>query len=829
MTGLEIAADSGAGKTNYDLFLSLLRADSEEEVTQILKKNVYIDSDQCWLPFGATEGNWSIAGNQSSSSVGALADKIMNSIDAVLLDACYARGIDPESPQAPDSMEEAVELFFGVKEGDLSFAKESELRSLYNNILLVSTGAKPSSQSDMNPCYTLIDKGEGQEPSKMSSTLLSLPTRGKTNKSRVRFVQGVFNMGGTGVLPFCGKINYELIASKRCPSANSQYGDQDSSWSFTIVRRRRPEGNERMSVYQYLAPRGSLLTFQADSIPVLPAMYPNPYSEPLEHGTVIKLYEYKIRPKALRGPASLDLNYELSRHFYKMAVPVRICERREGYVAHSTDATLSGLSTRLDANRSSVIEDGFPIGDKIPVDGLGQLPVTVFVFKREIGHGITSDRNRWMADKSIIFTLNGQLHASYKKDFFARETVDLGYLQKDMLVIVDISEIPPDKREDLLMPSRDRLREGEYRDLIEGALAEFLGSHEGLRAFNDKRYQEELESVFGKDKPLEKILEKLLKKSPTLANLLGIGVQLKEKSTFDWKERTGKYRGKKFPTFFRLAAGEQNTKKCPQNQGIRFRFETNAENNYFIRTNKPGTFNITPPETKKNVRLWNGILELTAQVPPTAEEGERLKVNIELIDDRPSIDSSLPVVELELVVGPAVHRPKKGSSYKPSQESTESSRFKKTISGGEEEKKTLSLPKIVPLNKSDDTWHDHFESEYDATDPVPNAGMIDLFVNMDNPYLLSEVKVGDSGDKFVLENQFKYGLGLIALAMFYEQHNGKVAQTMKEENGDDNQMTVTAELVPSIKKATRAIAMVILPVTNNLSSITKTVIASQLD
>lgn len=57
----------------------------------------------------------------------------------------------------------------------------------------------------------IYDNGEGQHPKDFESTFLSL-MRG--NKNEIHFVQGKYNMGGSGAIVFCGK-GYQLIGSKR--------------------------------------------------------------------------------------------------------------------------------------------------------------------------------------------------------------------------------------------------------------------------------------------------------------------------------------------------------------------------------------------------------------------------------------------------------------------------------------------------------------------------------------------------------------------------------------------------------------------------------------
>jgi hypothetical protein len=734
------------------LLLELLRADSESDVTDLLDKAGYLNFKECWQPLGQTEGNWSIVGNQQSLSASALADKIVNSVDAVLISECLKAGLSPDSLTAPRTVEEAVERFFDIPGGKLTNATIEQRKMMSDKVFLIATGARPGDGSGKNPCYTLVDIGEGQPPSKMCKTLLSLPTQGKPNKSKIRFVQGLFNMGGTGVLPFCGTQNYELIVSKRCPSV-PETGPNASKWSFTIIRRLRPSEDDRISVYQYLAPGGDLLTVSDESLPILPGKNPVVYSEPLPYGTCIKLYEYGIKPDALRSPVTLALYYELSRQFYSLAIPIRLCERREGYVAHSSDITLTGMEVRLEDDRSGILEEVFPTGGSMPVSNLGDLPITVCVFKHEIGRDGTR-RQHWMGDKGIVFILNGQMHAFYRPDFFSRQTVDLGYLSKDLMVIVDFTNVPTSKREDLLMPSRDRIREGPDRDAIENALEEFLHEHEGLRAFNEKRRQEELQAVFGGDKPLEKVLGKLLRQSPTLANLFGFGQQLSKPTSFDWATRAGNYHGKTFPTFFRLGSDELKIKKVSTNSVCRFHFETDAVNDYFVRSRKPGMFLMAPNDVKKSFKLWNGIATLTLKPRPNSVPGSKLDVTVQITDSQRK--EPFQEISLQLVVEPPITQGKRttGQASEPQEEKT---RFKK-LKNGDDFNKGLELPKIEGLWKDvNPTWADHFSDDYDACDPKPHGHQLDIFVNMSNPYLKTEVESSNQpGEKFLLENQFKY-------------------------------------------------------------------------
>ena len=146
-------------------------------------------------------------GNQSSTAEGALVEKLVNSVDAVLMGECWASGIEPNSSEAPRSIKHAVALYFGdgsrpETQGDLSNWPNKKLRKVANLITLAATGKKT------NPSITVVDAGEGQTPNSLPPTILSLD---KKNKIDIHFVQGKFNMGGTGALRFCGENNLQLV------------------------------------------------------------------------------------------------------------------------------------------------------------------------------------------------------------------------------------------------------------------------------------------------------------------------------------------------------------------------------------------------------------------------------------------------------------------------------------------------------------------------------------------------------------------------------------------------------------------------------------------
>jgi hypothetical protein len=71
---------------NEESFLDLLRAEREEDVTDALTVfGLGKFSDSNWLPYGGIENNFGIIGAQQADAIGALVEKVVNSIDAILM------------------------------------------------------------------------------------------------------------------------------------------------------------------------------------------------------------------------------------------------------------------------------------------------------------------------------------------------------------------------------------------------------------------------------------------------------------------------------------------------------------------------------------------------------------------------------------------------------------------------------------------------------------------------------------------------------------------------------------------------------------------------
>jgi hypothetical protein len=91
------------------LCINLAKAESEDEVIALLKKAGYWDNPGAWQYYGANENNFATIGNQQSRPEAALVEKIINSVDALLMAECFKLRGDPTSCEAPQSIYRALE------------------------------------------------------------------------------------------------------------------------------------------------------------------------------------------------------------------------------------------------------------------------------------------------------------------------------------------------------------------------------------------------------------------------------------------------------------------------------------------------------------------------------------------------------------------------------------------------------------------------------------------------------------------------------------------------------------------------------------------------
>ncbi|MEO6719323.1 MAG: hypothetical protein ABIN67_03115 [Ferruginibacter sp.] len=573
------------------LFEELFNAKTEEDLEEVIRKNANIFKSINWVPVGGNESNYGIIENQQSNPIAALVEKVTNSIDAILTKKCLENGIQPDSPQAPRSMEQAINTFFpDHKNWDLPTPRKKQAL----DIQVVADG------TPRNTSVIIYDNGEGQHPDDFDNTFLSL-VRG--NKNRIMFVQGKYNMGGSGAIVFCGKKGYQLIASKKF--------DGTGQFGFTLVREHpfaKGEAETKKNTwYEFLKIDGKIPAFDLKGELDLKL-----YNRKFKTGSIIKMYSYQF-PSGYSGFAQ-DLNQSLNEFLFEPVLPVYTVDNAERYPNNKVlELDLFGLKKRLE-NENNYIDDHF---SEVYLDELfGEMKVTCYVFKAKVGKNDVKQtkenirRQFFKNNMTVMFSINGQAHGHYTSEFITR-TLKFNLLKDYLLIHVDCTKMKYEFRKELFMASRDRLKEGdesrELREYIGKKLRKSklddINRHRKESIGLDSEDTNELLKSFAKNLPKDSDLFKLLQNTLKLEEKRDKEIKKPEQKKDKSKEDIKPFDPKRFPTFFKLhnrKDGERQVVSIPLDGEKIIKFDTDVENEYFDRSEEPGDLEIALLDIKKD-------------------------------------------------------------------------------------------------------------------------------------------------------------------------------------------------------------------------------------
>lgn len=569
------------------IFQSLFNAQTEAELEQFIQSNKALSEPKNWFPIGGLDSNYGIIENQQSNPIAALVEKVTNSIDAILMRKCLEAEINPKSKDAPRSMDEAVQQFYpDHKSWDLTTFRRKQAEE----IQLLADG--PTKESSV----IIYDNGEGQHPEEFENTFLSL-MRG--NKNEIHFVQGKYNMGGSGAIVFCGKKGYQLIASKRYSG--------DGKFGFTLVREHPLTTTElttkKNTWYEYLKVDDKIPSFSVKEIDL------NLYGRNFSAGTVIKLYSYQM--KGIYGFAQ-ELSQSLNEFLFKPILPFLTVDRKERYPNNPVlEATVFGLQRRLE-DETDYVEDWF--SEEYSDSLFGFMKVTCYVFKAKQENKSVKDskddikRRFFKNGMSVLFSMNGQVHGNYTTEFITKG-LKFSLLKNYLLINVDCTRMKYEFRKELFMASRDRLKEGdeakELRDYLRKKLSKSklsdINKHRKEAIGFESEDTSELIKSFSKNLPKNSDLYKLLQNTLTLEEKKK-SEKPKETAQKNSKRKEERpFKPERFPSYFRLYNKKDNVHiPVPIGGEKTLKFETDVENHYFDRTEEPGDLQVAVLTIKNN-------------------------------------------------------------------------------------------------------------------------------------------------------------------------------------------------------------------------------------
>ena len=572
------------------LFNELLAASREKDVDEILEKYSLTENAEYWRPYGDNEAFYGVVENQQANPVPALVEKITNGIDAILEKKVLEDGIDPRSEDAPQSIEEALDRYFpNHKNWDIGQVRRERARDLQ----IVACGPRKDTS------LLIYDDGVGQAPEDFPTTFLSL-LRG--NKNDVHFVQGKYNMGGSGAVVFCGTKRYQLIASKRY--------DGSKPLGFTLLRQHPPHlvdaANRKNTWYEYLVIDGEIPSLDVDELDL------GLEERRFKTGSFVKLYSYEL-PRGARSIISRDLNLSLNEYLFEPALPFLTVDNNERYPDNVNPVTVvAGLKRRLEGD-DRTIEAQFSLEDSSKE--FGKLAVTVYVFSpRSRGKGVKETkayirREYFKNDMSVMFALNGQVHGSFTSEFITR-SLKMPLLKDYVLIHVDCTQLHLGVRNELFMASRDRLKNSATSDALRAHLPKLLTDSELSDVAKRRKASLSLDSEdtgkmlreVTRNLPMNDALTQILRQTFDLPEAKPGDAKAKPKKDEKRKDSEPReappFDPKRYPSAFNVKGGKDGKDglklfKLPKGGTRTIAFATDVENEYFDRSDDPGSLTIS--------------------------------------------------------------------------------------------------------------------------------------------------------------------------------------------------------------------------------------------
>ena len=578
-------------RSEVERLFEMRRPSEVEEFLQILTRRNNWD----WCPLGDRPANAANVETTEEPGPGII-ERIVNGIDAMLELSYISRG----GQEPPTSPRLAAERYFGLAGGTLAFLNEDRtlLNSLAPNLRVEAYDAGIRKTLSVS----VLDKGIGQHPDDLPTTILSL---GASNKISKHYVCGAYGQGGSATFAWCP---YSIIISRR--KRELANGKPDLV-GWTIIRK-HDDVSLKQNTYQYLVTDEKRI----------PTFSPDLLDQPrFEFGTYIMHIAYQAA--RLVADWSLVGYRYFNNYLFDPVLPYTMRDNRE---PRPQDRYMYGTLGRLTG--ANVI---YRREEDVPLGGDGTIKVRYWVFQprqdQEESNGpdaakLDSYLETAGSNRTVVITLNGQKHA-YLTNSFVKKTSRLSLVADSLLVQVDCDQLSQLRKKEMFTSNRSGVRSGEGRmELIETAITQALDDPE-LRRINARLIQDHISRVdVEEEKKILKILQKLIDITKPEETVGTAPTQGGDQSGTG----VGRFRPHDPPTYFEFADLRRPLQLEPA-ISTRIDIKTDGPNDMFTRERRRAVLSLeivgSEGISMNRGRLNNGRLQIVIAASRTVPPGNR--------------------------------------------------------------------------------------------------------------------------------------------------------------------------------------------------------------
>jgi hypothetical protein len=423
-----------------------------------------------WQPVGDRENNYGQI-NIGSDPGFALVERVTNAIDAVVEHAAQVERIDGKRRALPSNPRQAVERWFKIEAGRIRNLTNDDRQKLAERITVaLFTG----SSGRTNPTIWIRDRGIGLTPGQVPNSILSL---GGSNKIDKPFLAGAYGQGGSTTFAF--SPDGTTIASRRDPACLD--GEKDEvAVTFVRFRDLDPEINKN-GRYEYLVT-------EERQVPALNVAE----SSDFEPGTSVVHFNYDLaKYSSAMTQLTGSLWWLLQNALFDPVLPLWAEDHRSEVTKKDRPErrSIAGNHTRLWTDRNSKLEHIDNVQLVLPhQEGQSRVIAHYWVAALpEDGSAKAKPIEAYVDPyRPVTYTFFGQTHG-FEDQRFVRDRLQLPYLDRYLIVQIELDHLTAHARRSILSTTRDRLKESQiYEDLRE-RLAHALAEDQELIRLNEQR------------------------------------------------------------------------------------------------------------------------------------------------------------------------------------------------------------------------------------------------------------------------------------------------------------------------------------------------------